>query len=56
MGDHFGLYAVLPAVGLLSSSASLAYAKKLPRWLRKSALLAETLLLLFVFVFWTGGI
>jgi hypothetical protein len=56
VGGHLGLYAVLPTVGLLASSALLAYAKKLPGWLIKSALLAETLLLLPVLLFWSGGV
>jgi hypothetical protein len=34
----------------------LAYAKKMPGWLRKLGLFAETLLLVFVLVFWSGGV
>ncbi len=54
--EHLVLYAVLPAAGLISSSASFAYAKRLPGWLNKSALLTEALLLLLVLFFWTGGV
>ena len=56
LAPHLILYAVLPTVGLLASSGSVACANNLPGWLRKSALVAETLLLLFVLVFWTGGV
>ena len=56
LGPHLVLYGVLPTAGLLASLASLAYAKKMPGWLRKLGLFAETLLLLFVLVFWSGGV
>jgi hypothetical protein len=54
--DHLGLYLVLPTVGLIASSASLIWAKNLPRWLSNLGLLVEALLLFFALVFWTGGV
>ncbi len=56
LGAHLVLYFVQPTVGLLASSASFAYAKRLSGSLKRTALLAETLLLLFVLFFWTSGV